>query len=576
MLNLILLKIILLNCIFCFKPIPEIYNNKSVFQGYVTPEDNILIFSANMSNKTGLYKYEMDNNTNFYTKEYLLELEEKPMNSSDIDIDNFYFHYNYISPTIIQLFFFNEKYISTFNFTANSSFYHISIDKIGKNEYILFFNSNDKTIKNYISLVNIDYKKQEFNIMKTFDIQTITGRANCHCVKTSKDNYVCGLVETKNSSLILLKEDSPIEKIFVRSNNNNDYAYSYNGIFKNNYLKLFSLEDEKIIYCYYSFAQLYTLTFDGIYCGLAQVKNNSKLEIIMEKTQKIFENVATSYNLQSYLFDGVKMDQNQIVITYVANKYPYRNMSRITVTSNNTFIKKYDYLYSNQYTNNHNYVQLLKNNDNDLIYLMIYNNHGYYHELGYSSCENGTSTIYNGANTKIFFRLYPAYFKDIDNDIVFFNNQKEIYSLTEGYNGKPIIKNLTAFNSSNIYFLLNPKDYDDAMKYMQYNITFSNNINLKKSQVCQYTINFKPCVIGCDICTSSECYDRNRNLITDPKYNSNKYIILISVLIFILIFSLIIPITIVFSLEYIKLKNRNINRGNNINNADQDNMPLIQ
>ena len=576
MLNLlsILLKVTLLNSIFSFKEIPGIYDNRSVFQGYVTPEDNILIFSSNMSNKTGLYKYEMDNNTNFYTKGYPLELEEKPIDSPDIDIDTFYFHYNYISSTTIQIFFFNEKYISTFYFLIfNNSFYHISIDKIGKNEYILFFNSKNDTVNNTVNLVNIDYKKQDFNFKKTYTIENITGRANCHCVKTSKDNIVCGLIETKNTSLILLKDDSPIERMHVRYNINNDYTY--NGIFKNNYLKLFSLEDEKIIYCYYSFSNIFTIYFDGIYCGLAQVKNDSKIEIIIER-QQIFNNVATSFYLQSYLFDGIKMGKNQIVVTYVSSKHPYRNMSRITVTSNNTFIKEYDDLYSSQYTKNHNYVQLLKNNDNDLIYLMIYNRHGYYNELGYSYCDNGTQTIYNGDNIKINFKLYPATFKDIDNDIIFLNNQKEINSLIEGKNGTPILKNLTVFNRSNIFFLLNLKDYDDIMRYMQYNITFSNNINKKKSQICQYTLNIQPCIIGCDICTYRECYDRNWNLIKDPEYNSNKYIILTSILICILILSLILPISIIFICEYIKLKNTNNIRRDNINNSNPDQMPLIE
>ena len=573
MLKSFLLKIILLNIIFCFKQIPGIYDNKSVFQGYVTPEDNILIFSANMSNKTGLYKYEMDNDTNFYTKGYPIELEEKPINSSDIDIDNFYFHYNYISSTTIQIFFFNEKYFSFFYFmTFDPSTYHISIDKIGKNEYILFFNSKNVTINNNISLVNIDSKKQDFIFKKSYAIENI-GKTNCHCIKTNKDNIVCGLVEPKNSSLILLKDDSPIEKVFVRHNINNDYDYY--GMYKKNYLKLFSLEDEKIIYCYYSFAQMISIYFDGIYCGFAQVKNNSKIEIIMD-SQKIFDNVAISNYLQSYLFDGITMGKNQIVITYACSKHPYRNMSRITVTSNNTFIKEYEDVYDRQYTNNHNYVQLLKNNDNDLIYLMIYNRSGYYNELGYSYCENGTETLYNGNNYKIYFKLYPAAFKDIDNDIVFLNNQKEINSLTEGRNGTPIIKNLTAFNRSNIFFLLNVKDYDDVMKYMQYNITFSNNINKKKSQVCQYILKIRPCVEGCDICTSSECYDRNWNQIKDSEYNSNKYIILISVLIFLLIISLVLPFTIVFISEYIKLKNRNIIRPNNNNNDNHVGMPLMQ
>ena len=572
MLKTFLLKIILLNTIFCFKEIPGIYDTRAVFQGYVTPEDNILIFSTNMTNKTGLYKYEIDNNINLYTKGYPLELEEKPINSSDIDIENFYFHYNYISSTTIKIFLFNEKYFSTFYFLVfDPSIYHISIDKIGKNEYILFFNSKNITINNNISLVNIDSNKQDFIFKKSYAIENL-GMTNCHCLKTSKGNIVCGLVEQKNTSLILLKDDSPIEKTFVRYNINNDYLY--NGIFKYNYLKLFSLEEEKIIYCYYYLAEFLSIYFDGIYCGLAQVKNNMKIEIIME-SQNIFDNVAASKYLQSYLFDGIKIGQNQIVITYVANKYPYRNMSRIIVTSNNTFIKEYDYLYDSQYTTNHNYVQLLKNNDNDLIYLMIYNKSGYYYELGYSECENGTSTIYNGENTKINFRLYPATFKDIDDDIVFLNNEKEINSLI-GKNGTPIIKNLTVFNKNNIYFLLNVKDYDDVMKNMQYNITFSNNINLKKSQICHYTLNIKPCLEGCDICTSSKCYDRNWNQIKDPEYNSNKYIILISVLMFLLIISLVLPITIVFIREYIKLNNRDIIRPNNINNDNHAQIPLIE
>ena len=54
--------------IICFTTIPGTFDSRSVLSGYITPENNMLIFSININGKVGLYKYEMDSNSILYTK----------------------------------------------------------------------------------------------------------------------------------------------------------------------------------------------------------------------------------------------------------------------------------------------------------------------------------------------------------------------------------------------------------------------------------------------------------------------------------------------------------------------------
>ena len=576
MIHFILLICLFYN-IFNYTQIPGVFNNKTLLTGYITPENNMLIFSTNISGQLGLYKYEMDSNSKLYTKQYKLELEPFPTNSSE-PMEDFYLNFNYINYSAINITFFNEKYISSFIYNAGSIYYHISIEELGYNKLAIFYNPRNSSLYNStINFANIDFKNKKLNFTKTYTIDGISNRANCYCVSTSNNNTVCGIIEyfsigylyndILNYSLVLLKDESPIEKVFVYENIEKN-EYFYNGVFKNNFYKLIPLDDDKIFYC-----SIYSsILRSGIMCGLAQVQNNSTTKILI-KGQVIFNKMAAPNYLGRNIFSAIKINNSEIILVCAEfNKYDSRNISRIIISNNNSFIKEYKYLYYDNYatSNLHNYLQLLKNNDDDLIFLIIYKTTAKFRELSYSFCDNNTISLYNGEKTKLYFSITPAFFKGYDNYIVFLDYKKEINSLIYGKEGK-LVKNGTIYNENNIYFNLSLKDFDDIKKYGQYNITFRNTLNEKESETCIMTLDFNPCEKGCDICTSSKCYDKNWNLIDRYYAKTKQFIIATSVMIFIIIFALIFSLTIAI---YFALKKAQPSNRNN-NNNDEDIVPLI-
>ena len=110
-----LIGIILINTILCYTRIPGVFDNKTVLTGYITPENNLLIFSRNNSGKIELQKYEMDSDSILYNNYTKLELEPFPINDSEI-ITDFHFSFEYINYTAINYIIFNEKYLSSYIF----------------------------------------------------------------------------------------------------------------------------------------------------------------------------------------------------------------------------------------------------------------------------------------------------------------------------------------------------------------------------------------------------------------------------------------------------------------------------
>lgn len=71
------LSILSINTILYYTQIPGFFDEKNVLEGYITPEDNMLIFSYNISSISGnmeLFKYEKVSNFNLYLNRYQLEL----------------------------------------------------------------------------------------------------------------------------------------------------------------------------------------------------------------------------------------------------------------------------------------------------------------------------------------------------------------------------------------------------------------------------------------------------------------------------------------------------------------------
>ena len=578
-----LIFILLLTNIFSFTRITGVFDKWHVLSGHITPENHLLIFSSNNSNYTGLYKYEMDTNSIKYTKGYKLELQPFPENSSET-IDDFYININYINPTSIKIIVYNEKYLSTFIYRVDSRYYHISMEEIGPNELAIFYNSRNTTLyNNTLRIAKLDIKNKKLNFTHSYSISGISKIANVNCVKTSNSNILCGLIEygginvfseMYNYYLILLKDESDVDKIEISSNSGEKIELTMNGLFKYNFIRFVSLDDEKVVFCHYKY--FFSSFFgEGISCGLAQVKNDSKIEILI-KSQLIFKQMAEPNYLASNIFSIIKYDNNQVILTCTEFEYyESKNITRLTIY-NNTFIRKYEFISHRQGRKNlHNYIQLLKNNDNNLIFLMIYNETGEFDELSYGTCDNFHKYLYNGEISRLFIYIYPGFFNDKDNDIVFISDKKEINSLVYGRE-EEIIKTGNIYNVNNISFHLNTKDYEETKRLGRYfNVSFRNTLSEKESETCILNITFEKCDKECEICYYEKCYDRNWNIIDRGLNKTKKFAKTVSAIIFIFIFSMIISILIVFVIRLKNPENIYLNNNNANNENAQNNAPLV-
>ena len=258
-----------------------------------------------------------------------------------------------------------------------------------------------------------------------------------------------------------------------------------------------------------------------------------------------------------------------IIISAELTKIDRRNITKISITDFNNFKAEYYYLQydKNSTKNNINYLQLLKNNDNDIIYLMIYEDTAIFKELGYSYCNNITDYIYNGEKYDFEVDITSALFKGNDNKCVFLDYEKKINSLYLQRRG--ISDGLLVTNGSIIYykiylgffFNLSTTDYDDAKKKEHYRIKFRNTLNGRESQTCMLDLKFKPCEDPCEICTETKCYDKFYNEID---LEGRKILKSITVLFFVFIIALVasILITVFITLKKTRFSNGN----NNINN----------
>ena len=422
------LTILALNNIYCYEVIQDIFDHENILEGYITPEDNILIFSYNMTEKWEIYKYEKDPNSNRYLKWSKLRLHNFPKNTSDI-IKDFYSFIKQTGPSAFQYSIFNEKNMETVGeIEISNTFYVYSLDRIGDNLFVHF--SNYKESNNSISICSsFSVKERHLTCTYPYKIDNFNGRSNCYCVGTSNNNIVCGLIEEYaledkiNYNLILLQEKTPIEKLSILKYTPREKEYYLNGLFKHHFIKFIPLENDKIFYCIYvSSSKIY----GSIFCGLLQVKNNSKIEILINNTE-IFNKMVKPNYLRRNLFSGIKYNNNEVLLVCVESdgKKDIRSIAKLTISNNNTFIAEYKDLYFTYYTNEslHNYVQILKNKDNDIIFLIIYGNYGYIHEFGYSYCQNFTqNNLRNGVEAELSFQYDRGLFKGHDDDIVFINN----------------------------------------------------------------------------------------------------------------------------------------------------------
>ena len=325
-----LLILILLNNINCTEELSGYFKMDYFSSEYITPNNNILIYEPKERN---LYLSEPIQNSPQYNRPNKI----RPKNFTQDKPETLYFNFVNLEPQIIQVSYFNEKNNASFNYTQELKEYsYISIEEIGNDNFAILFNANETSINNNsISIATFDFyaksDEERFKITKTYILNDKTKRVYSNCITTKGNNIVCALTKKDeddnlyyyNYTLILLNNEDETISNEIYIYNDSEYIYTYEDDddydddyydddyvslsytkfydeYKNNliykFFKIILIDNEKFLYCY--------MNNNGIYCGLAEIKNN-KIQVVY-KEKKIFEDFDFSSNLAKNSFDAIK------------------------------------------------------------------------------------------------------------------------------------------------------------------------------------------------------------------------------------------------------------------------------
>ena len=520
---LILLLAININCL---KKIPDSHFKDSYFSCYTTKENNLLYFEPSLRK---LYKsMELNNSAEYSNFKDITPASQKNIQIKTLPND-LYFNFRYLSNNQIKVSFFNETFLSYFNY-PNITFNdleHLSIDELGNNQFAIFSN-NEKGSNHTLNISQFDISQTDenkFKIIKSYIIESDADRINAHCIKTNNNNIICGLIEvflesnktnyaSYNYSLILLKNNTIDKNIFNYDKGHiRDYGYEYKNILTYKFLKLIPLDNDRIFLSYEN---------EGIKCGLAQVINSEFIEII-KQDEKIFDNYTFYSNLARDSFSYVKKTDNNIILSIVDESIV--KFANISIDKNNKINSGNIIQKIFKFNQNPSFIKLLENSYYETIIFLSYLSfkesfmyYGYFQELEYTSCNDEKKYVYNAEKAYLnFYFDYATFFNSEDkNNIVIFNNEKTITSLID-YVGK-ILEQKKIYRKDNIYFNLSSIDYNYYYySGNDYQFNFSNSLNERKSKICTYTISFYKCDSICTYCTSNKCWDENWNIIIKEK-----------------------------------------------------------
>lgn len=519
---LILLLAININCL---KEIPGFHFRDSYFSCYTTKENNLLYFEPSLLK---LYKsMELKNSAEYSNFKDITPAPQKNIRIKTLP-NILYFNFMYLSNNQIKVSFFNESFLSYFNYPniIFSDLEHLSIDELGNNQFAIFSN-NEKGSNHTLNISQFDISqtdKNKFKIIKSYIIESDADRINAHCIKTNNNNIICGLIEvflesnntnyaSYNYSLILLKKNTIDKNIF---NYDKGYIDTDYGYYK--FLKLIPLDNDRIFLSYEN---------EGIKCGLAQVINSEFIEII-KQDEKIFDNYTFYSKLARDSFSYVKKTDNNIILSIVDKSVV--KFANISIGKNNKINSGNIIQKIFKFNQNPFFIKLLENNYNETIIFLSYFPsddsyiyYGYFQELEYTSCDDEKKYVYNAEKTYLNFDFDYATFIDSEdeNNIIIFNNEKTITSLID-YDGKTL-EQKKIYKKDNIYFNLSSIDYNYYYySGNDYQFNFSNSLNERKSKICTYTISFYKCDSICTYCTSNKCWDKNWNNVKEKKEKKQK------------------------------------------------------
>ena len=534
-----LLILILLNNINCTEELSGYFKMDYFSSEYITPNNDILIFEPKERN---LYISKPIQNSPQYNPP-----SQKGLKAFDQDKpETLYFNFLNIEPQIIQVSYFNETNGASFNYTQKLKEYsYISIEEIGNGNFAILLNANNTSKnKNSINIATFDFyaksNENKFNITKTYILNDKTKRVYSNCITTKGNNIVCALTKKDeddelyyyNYTLILLNnEDETISnEIYIYDDSeyiytyedDDDYDYDDDYVslystkfydeYKNNliykFFKIILIDNEKFLYCY--------MNNNGIYCGLAEIKNN-KIQVVY-KEKKIFEDFDFSSNLAKNSFDAIKYKDNIIILSLATSSE--MKFATLQLSSSNTFTIKTDKGYYSRLDKHYPfYAKLLKNNNNELILFMI-NSHSYYSstylkgyidELEFISCKNSTISLYNADKKTLEFITYPSFLIDAQKakSLYLFEIGNEINSIYSGYD-IPIELNKQYSKSETIYYNFTSEDYYKyTKKHIKYEVGFTSSLETN-AQKCKISFNFYNCKSECEFCNSDDkCWDQN-------------------------------------------------------------------
>jgi len=288
------------------------------------------------------------------------------------------------------------------------------------------------------------------------------------------------------------------------------------GLFYSNFIKFIPLSEEKTIFCYnenndnedYKSYILYS----KIKCGLAQVQNNNITINSLIYISKSIYRVLSEIYLYKKVLDGVKINDKQIILSY----YDHHNLIhyiKISIINGKLSSESTNVVLSSSYNDNSpgfHSLYLLKNNDDLLVSISVFNYKASFKEYGYIACQNSEFNLYNGEKYyKINFKFNYSLFEN--NNIIFLNKTNQtIYSIIDGNN--KTIKYLETYNKNYISYKYNPEDYD-YIKNNSFKLFFTSSLNEKMSETCQINLTFNQCKKECEICTRKNCYDKNMNTV---------------------------------------------------------------
>ena len=464
----------------------------------------------------------------------------------------------------------------------NETYSHFSLEEVGPNQLIFFLNSNNSKDNSTFQLIDFnataESEENKLIVKESYSLNIENIRTNSHCVLTSSNMLACGLIiinshSTYSSSQreisykILLLNKNKISKYNIFSETYDSEYLDYgkedeNGVFEYNYLKMVPLDDDQVYYCYF---------WDEDYnCGLIELSDKGIKMLIKE--QKIFSyknTYASNYAYKKNIFHALKISYNQVILSTIKDNNNKTDVARVTIWGSSLFIIDDATIQDlNGITSSIYYLKFLKNNNDDLIYIMAYNSKAAFQELSFSTCNNYTATIYNGETPFLNLVTNPVLFND--KTIVFFNNGKEINSLINGYGS--IVKENVTYKDPYISFKFNSKDYDEINKNKKYSLEFSSSLNESEAQRCRLTLYFYDCRKECELCTSdpNSCYDRYGNIIdfSDDRTDFEKYF-------FILPLSILVMLVILIFFSFTKCLYMKQQLPNYGGNALANGIPLI-